>query len=175
MFGVMGLVFLAGCGTESIRLNMEPAAGSEFVAKQMVDVYLRPAKEEAFGRIGGSKVFVSGFTDCVVSGLRGLGTGDVGFRVVPENDAGVENTGNAGAIRVSVAKAYIHNLAVTKSAIVVLKLEHGGRVSYFRGQKMGVIWFGADAEFRSAIEGALGEALAKIRPALLAAANGKAR
>lgn len=167
VFCMLGLLVFQGCGTEPIRLNMVLTESANLEVKQVVNVYLRPMKEEAFGRIGDNKVLVSGFMDCVAAGLSGLGDADMGFRVVPDDDTVREDEEMDGKIYVSVVKAYIHNLMISKSAIVVLKMEHGGKVSYFRGQTTGVIWFGADAEFRSGIQKALGNALRKLHPALL--------
>jgi hypothetical protein len=77
-----------------------------------------------------------------------------------------------GVVRIRFAKTYIHDVHVTKSAVMVLKAEHAGGIKYFRGQRTDLNWTNGDNEFRNALIRALNDAVAKLRPELLKLAAG---
>ncbi|MDR0901316.1 MAG: hypothetical protein LBM92_00910 [Opitutaceae bacterium] len=146
-------------------VRAQPATGASSVT-----VRLHPVKDEIYGTVGRRRVAVAGFEERLISDLQALGDAGTNIKVERVSDNN-EPAANEGRISVSVAKAYIHQVADSQSAVVVLKLEHAGKASYFRGQKTGIIWIGHDEEFKAAFEKSLGMALAQMRPALLAAAK----
>ena len=74
-----------------------------------------------------------------------------------------------GELQVTVKRAYVHPLATSKSAVVVITVTEGdgGKPAFLRGQSVGVNWWGTTSEFRAAISRALEQALSPLRNRLL--------
>ena len=142
------------------------------LAARVVSVEVLPVTDQNAGNVFGSRMIVSGLDERLVDALNALNA--TGAKNANANDVRIDAKLCAaaapaapGVARVSFAKAYIHGIYQTKSAVVVLKLEHAGGASYFRAQRTGLNWTGGEEEFRNALIRAFDEAVAKLRPELL--------
>ncbi|MBB5212610.1 hypothetical protein [Microbulbifer hydrolyticus] len=77
--------------------------------------------------------------------------------------------GEAGGLQITVKRAYIHPLATSKSAVVVVSVtnEEGAQPVLFRGRYVGLNWSGTDSEFQAALKRALEQALLPLHEQLL--------
>lgn len=162
---VPAVCLLAGCaGSGPMMLQLERKEAVEAPARaegRCVMVYLAPVKAESFGVLEGRTVVVDGFAERLREELEGLRT-EKGVRVqVTRKD------GEVVVAKVSVVKANLGHVYVSKTASVVLKLERGSKVDYFRGRETAVNWWGAKDEYASAMERAMADAVKKLGAELL--------
>lgn len=77
----------------------------------------------------------------------------------------------SGDLRIVVRRAYVHNLASSKSAVVVITATPGesGETTIYRGRSVGVNWWGTLREYENGITAAVEQALAPLRAELDAA------
>ncbi|WP_277556818.1 hypothetical protein [Ereboglobus sp. PH5-10] len=182
VFAWIALVLVCGgCASyDPIKLSLAPPeakhVGTAFVAARSVAVTVLPYNETSAGSVYRKRVVTSGLDDRVAVELRNMSTADVRINAQiteQENISSEAQTDTAGQrdtrqTVISIAKAYLHEVYQTKSAVVVLKLEREGiPARYFRGQVTGLIWTGSDSEYQNALIKALHKALQEMRPELM--------
>ena len=181
---------IAGCSTPAPKtLSLAPsrAAGGNLHATEadaatgaaesgasvprVFSVEVVPAAGQNAGNVFGSRMIVSGLDERLMEALNATVSKGAHINAALRM---ADTPAAPGVARVSFAKAYIHSIYETKSAVVVLKLEHAGNTSYFRAQRTGLNWTGGKGEFRKALIRAFDEAVAKLRPELLRLASAQA-
>lgn len=83
------------------------------------------------------------------------------------------NVPGTGDLRIVVRRAYVHSLASSKSAVVVITAtpDGSGKTTIYRGRSVGLNWWGTLREYENGIKAALEQALAPLRDQLEAACS----
>jgi hypothetical protein len=168
-------ILAAACATPATRPMIFAAQGGEAATEAAAGecvVYVRRIEDQregspGFGSSANFEQFALHLADWVKSAVRTLES--------PKRKVIMPTAGTAGSasqdgltMTVRIHKAYIHNLATSKTAHIVLsnQYEHGGRVvgtEYYRGSDTSVNWSNSADEVESAMNTAMNSALVAMR------------
>lgn len=88
--------------------------------------------------------------------------------ILADNGPELAGDGEAAELQVAIERAYVHGLATSKSAVVVLSVTRDGTgdAAIYRGRSVGLNWWGAISEYKAALKRALDEALRPLNKEL---------
>ena len=174
---------ISGCAAEGVPTPVQITAHPMAVAGRQgppdpaksVDVLavcLAPLAEENVGVVSGRKVVARDLAQSVADTLVDLSDLDVAF-VTHVAASEEEFATTIAPVKMTIIKAYLSSVYESKSAVVVLRIEHAGKVENFRGQNTGMNWGSSPEEMSAALRKALRQALQRARPHLTAIAAGQ--